>query len=165
MAKLLPTRVSILLIYLSLRLMFFCYQYLPHEKLSDRYNVNQQIIKNIKQSRKSLKSPNGQACKHPVLDIYNAQLMRFFKATDPIVCDEEMNWIEIEGSVAKITAAAKETHGKVECTFTDIIMCPFLFLRISTHYALFINVVIPPLSTTNSHRYHANYLPRSYKLH
>ncbi|XP_039296130.1 uncharacterized protein LOC111050348 isoform X2 [Nilaparvata lugens] len=62
-----------------------------------------------------------QACKHPDLDVYSPVMMAHIHKTDPIVCSPEKDWVEIDGSKAKITAEARQKHGEIECSFTDIL--------------------------------------------
>ncbi|GLG93133.1 Uncharacterized protein GBIM_00623 [Gryllus bimaculatus] len=62
----------------------------------------------------------GQACRHPRLDVNNPAIMKFIKDTNPLVCTLKEDWVQMNGSTARITDEAREHYGYIECAFTDI---------------------------------------------
>ncbi|XP_072152981.1 uncharacterized protein [Bemisia tabaci] len=107
--------------------LFMCYEvfYFFHRGngiLEDRNKQLQEIEKQIAESY----SPNrydGQAlkCQHPILDVDNPEMMKYMKYQPPIDCGPEKDWVEVNGSIARITDEAKEKHGDILCLFTDIL--------------------------------------------
>lgn len=59
-----------------------------------------------------------QVCHQPKLDINNTEVLRFLKNVPPLKCDDEEDWLEIEGSTVRITAEAKKKYGNIRCQFT-----------------------------------------------
>ncbi|XP_014245819.1 uncharacterized protein LOC106664528 isoform X2 [Cimex lectularius] len=89
---------------------------------TDRAAQLEQISKAIQQTNLNSHLWKGrQACRHPNLDVNNTELMKFVKDEGPIICSGEKDWVEITGNRAVITNEAKEKHGRVECSFTDIL--------------------------------------------
>ncbi|XP_042204483.1 uncharacterized protein LOC121854141 isoform X2 [Homarus americanus] len=72
-------------------------------------------------SNRFLLSPAHMACQHPILDVKNPEIYRFFHHLDPIQCSEEPNWVLVKGSQATITPQARAAHGDVECSFTELL--------------------------------------------
>ncbi|XP_053645595.1 uncharacterized protein [Cherax quadricarinatus] len=68
-----------------------------------------------------LLSPAHLACQHPILDVKNPEIYRFFHNVDPIRCSEEPEWVSVSGSVATITGRTRKEHGDVECSFTELV--------------------------------------------
>ncbi|XP_049802017.1 uncharacterized protein LOC126236620 [Schistocerca nitens] len=62
----------------------------------------------------------GQACRHPYLEVNNPDIMKFIKDLGPIKCSDEQDWVEMDGSTARITSTARKKYGDIECGFTDI---------------------------------------------
>lgn len=47
----------------------------------------------------------------------NSQMLKFMRYQPPLNCSDEADWVQIEGSIAKITEEVKEKYGNVECKF------------------------------------------------
>lgn len=45
-------------------------------------------------------------------------MMKYMKYQPPIDCGPEKDWVEVNGSIARITDEAKEKHGDILCLFT-----------------------------------------------
>ncbi|XP_069166443.1 uncharacterized protein [Procambarus clarkii] len=66
-------------------------------------------------------SPAHLACQHPILDVKNPEIYRFFQHIDPVRCGGEPEWVAVRGAVAAITKTARDAHGDVECSFTEVV--------------------------------------------
>ncbi|XP_064086260.1 uncharacterized protein LOC135201342 isoform X1 [Macrobrachium nipponense] len=89
----------------------------------DRVAVRRNIESRIKPDAHYKRSnPTHLACQHPLLDVNNPEIYRFFHKVDPIQCGEEADWVKVKGSQATITAKAREDHGgDIECSFTELL--------------------------------------------
>lgn len=63
----------------------------------------------------------GQACRVPVLDVHSSEILRLLKTVPPVRCNKSRDWVDVIGSVIKISPWVKQVYGDVECSFTDII--------------------------------------------
>ncbi|XP_076069512.1 uncharacterized protein LOC143041483 isoform X2 [Oratosquilla oratoria] len=67
-------------------------------------------------------SPSHLACQIPELSVKNPEIYHLFHPVDPLRCEPEADWVQVEGSVATITRQARKKHGgDIECAFTEII--------------------------------------------
>ncbi|KAK9504055.1 hypothetical protein O3M35_010490 [Rhynocoris fuscipes] len=92
------------------------------ELITDRTAQLNQIAKAIKSGSGNAHLWKGrQACRHPHLEVNSPEMMKFVKDEHPIKCSRENDWVDITGSKAVITQEAKQKHGDVECSFTDVL--------------------------------------------
>lgn len=63
----------------------------------------------------------GQACRHPRLEVNSSEILKFIKPQGPLQCSDEKDWVQMVGGTAKITQAARDKYGDIECSFTGIL--------------------------------------------
>nr|XP_970966.2 PREDICTED: uncharacterized protein LOC659581 [Tribolium castaneum] len=62
------------------------------------------------------------ACKQPNLPVFSPEMMKFVHEEPPIDCSSAgPDWVKCQGSECRIQDEIKARHGRVTCSFTDII--------------------------------------------
>ncbi|KAK3867547.1 hypothetical protein Pcinc_027003 [Petrolisthes cinctipes] len=79
------------------------------------------MVRRINDKNNAKRSPSHLACQHPVLEVTNPEIFKFFHTVEALKCDPEPEWVEVKGSVAAITIQAKKKHGDILCSFTEVV--------------------------------------------
>ncbi|XP_069997397.1 uncharacterized protein [Penaeus vannamei] len=87
----------------------------------DRVLLRNGLLRRVFYGDQPNASPAHLACQHPVLDVKNPEIYRFFHHIDPVECGEEPEWVTVKGSEATITQKARDDHGDIECSFTEVV--------------------------------------------
>ncbi|XP_063594291.1 uncharacterized protein LOC134771266 [Penaeus indicus] len=87
----------------------------------DRVLLRNGLLRRVQYGDQPNASPAHLACQHPDLDVKNPEIYRFFHHIDPVECGEEPEWVTVKGSEATITQKARDDHGDIECSFTEVV--------------------------------------------
>lgn len=79
----------------------------------------------MKHLLKHLFSYEDEICHQPKLDINNSEILQYIKFQPPLKCNDEQDWVEIEGSTVRIKEEIKKKYGDVECQFTGYFLTTF----------------------------------------
>ena len=60
----------------------------------------------------------GQACVHPVLDLWHPELRQYFKDKGPLQCADDENWVYVQNGTFRINERARQKHGEIHCEYT-----------------------------------------------
>ena len=60
----------------------------------------------------------GQACVHPVLDLWHPELRQYFKEKGPLQCADDENWVYVHNGTFRISERARQKHGEIHCEYT-----------------------------------------------
>ena len=60
----------------------------------------------------------GQACVHPVLDLWHPELRQYFKDKGRLQCADDENWVYVPNGTFRINERARQKHGEIHCEYT-----------------------------------------------
>ena len=70
---------------------------------------------------RSLQNQKGQACVHPLLDIWDQSIVGFFDSVPPLKCSHRKNWVFTKNGRFKISREAIKNNGDITCDITPVV--------------------------------------------
>ncbi|EEB18491.1 hypothetical protein Phum_PHUM516050 [Pediculus humanus corporis] len=104
---------------------FFCLFFVTVKMMNeppknDREELLNRINQYIKSENKNL-AHEGLACRVPILDVNAKEILDLIQPVPKVICNKTKDWVEVHGSILKISEWAKIKYGFIKCSFTDII--------------------------------------------
>ena len=83
--------------------------------LNDKHDVLFENQKLVRTFNDYVNRDQDQTCVHPVLNIHDAEIMKWYYPLDPIVCSPDPEWVLIQNGMIIVNPEVIEKYGDIKC--------------------------------------------------